>query len=344
MWEPTWEDTFESINDTTVSSQPEAADIASAPGAAREWLLLTHQLPTEPAYFRVKVHRRLERIGAVALKASVYVLPPGEDTQEDFEWLCAEIARNGGETSLCVASFLDGATDERLVAAFREARAADYRSLVDAVERDRAEWEEGTMGEDGRARLARHRQRLAAITEIDFFEAPEREAAVRALDRAERVLRGDTAATDSGAEPRPVGRTWVTRRGVKVDRIASAWLIERFIDPAAEFRFVPARGYVPEEGVLRFDMFEGEYTHVGDACTFEVLLERFDLDDAALTAIGEIVHDIDCKDEKFGRAEAGGFAAVVRGLVASVTADEERIARAGPILDALYESFRVGGA
>ncbi len=99
------------------------------------------------------------------------------------------------------------------------------------------------------------------------------------------------------------GSVWVTRQGVHVDRIASAWLIRRFIDPEARFKFVPAKGYVPEPGELRFDMFEAEFTHEGDRCTFEVLLARAGLADPALAAIGEIVHDIDLKDAKFGREE-----------------------------------------
>ena len=136
------------------------------------------------------------------------------------------------------------------------------------------------------------------------------------------------------------GRTWVTRKGVHVDRIASAWLIRRFIDPEARFRFVPAKGYVPDTGELRFDMFEAEFTHEGDRCTFEVLLGRTGLSDPALSAIGEIVHDIDLKDEKFGREEAAGIRTLVAGICAPDREDDERIARGSAVFDDLYESFR----
>ena len=104
----------------------------------------------------------------------------------------------------------------------------------------------------------------------------------------------------------------MTRRNVHVDRIGSAWLIRRFIDPQASFKFVAAKGYRPRPGELRFDMFEAEFTHEGDRCTFEVLLQKSGSDDPALAAIGEIVHDIDLKDGKFARAEAGGIAAADR--------------------------------
>src|SRR5262249_61636995 len=94
----------------------------------------------------------------------------------------------------------------------------------------------------------------------------------------------------------PQGAVWVTRRGIHVDRMASAWLIRRFIDPAAHFRFVDPRSYRQEVGELRFDMFEAEFTHEGDLCTFAVLLSRFGLSAPALRAIAEMVHDVDLKD------------------------------------------------
>jgi hypothetical protein len=127
---------------------------------------------------------------------------------------------------------------------------------------------------------------------------------------------------------------------VYVDRIASAWLIRRFIDPDAQFRFVPAKGYVPQGGELRFDMFEAEFTHQGDNCTFEVLLSHAGLRDPALRAIGEIVHDIDLRDGKFGREETSGIAHLMDGLTAAARSDEQRIARGSVMLDDHYEYFR----
>ncbi len=135
------------------------------------------------------------------------------------------------------------------------------------------------------------------------------------------------------------GGTWVTRLGVHVDRMASAWLIRRFIDPEARFKFVAARGYRPERGELRFDMFDAEYTHVGDRCTFQVLLDRFGLSDSALAAIGEVIRDIDCKDVKYGRPETAGIAALLEGIAESEPEDLERIARATALFESLYTRF-----
>ena len=131
----------------------------------------------------------------------------------------------------------------------------------------------------------------------------------------------------------------MTRQGVQIDRIASAWLIRRFVDNGARFKFVPGTGYVALPGELRFDMFEGEYTHRGDRCTFEVLLAEAGLDDPALGAIGEIIHDIDLKDGKYGRAEAAGVRSLIAGIAASSSGDEDRIARGTVLLDDLYRSF-----
>ena len=135
-----------------------------------------------------------------------------------------------------------------------------------------------------------------------------------------------------------VGRVWVTRRGVKVDRIASAWLVRRFVDPGARFRFVDPEE-PPRAGEIRFDMVGGDFTHQGDRCTFESLLARLAIHDPALAPIAEIVHDIDLKDGKYGRAEAAGVRSLIAGIAASSADDEQRLARGAALLDDLYSSF-----
>jgi len=198
---------------------------------------------------------------------------------------------------------------------------------------------------DAQARLARLKTDAARVVAIDFFGANAREtldgllATLGTLLQEHgpmRMIQGDT----SGGDDALAGRVWVTRAGVHVDRIASAWLIRRFIDPDARFKFVPAKGYVPEPGELRFDMFEAEFTHESDKCTYEVLLTRAGLSDPALAAIGEIVHDIDLKDGKFGREEASGIARLVEGIAATTEDDGRRIERGSAMLDDLYECYR----
>lgn len=150
--------------------------------------------------------------------------------------------------------------------------------------------------------------------------------------------------TGEGSEPTKAsmeasgyrGRTWVTRSGIKVDRMASAWLVRRFIDPAATFKFVPAKAYQPAPGELRFDMSEAEFTHEGELCTFEVLVQRFALTDPALRVVAEIVHDLDLKDARYGREEAPGIGQLVAGIVAAHADDEARLARGAALFDDLY--------
>jgi hypothetical protein len=154
----------------------------------------------------------------------------------------------------------------------------------------------------------------------------------------------DAMASDPEGENVPRGTTWVTRRGIKVDRMASAWLIRRFIDPEARFRFVPSTGYEPAPGERRFDMFDAEYTHEGESCTYETLVRRFGLARPALVALGEIVHDIDCKDGKYGRPEAPGIALVIDAIAQGDAGDEERLARGITLFDELHARFeRTGG-
>lgn len=154
--------------------------------------------------------------------------------------------------------------------------------------------------------------------------ATERESTVKKTNAPDRVR---------------AGRTWVTRKDVYVDRIASAWLIRRFIDRKARFKLVASRGYHAKRGELRFDMSPAEYTHEGEDCTFQTLMRRFGLRDAALDAIGQIIHDIDCKDDRFGRPETAGVAGLIRGIVRITPTDAQRIERGAAMLDDLYGSF-----
>jgi hypothetical protein len=288
-----------------------------------------HQLPPKPDYLRVKLRRRLQRIGAVPLKRTVYVLPVSEQTREDFEWLTREIAADGGEATLALGSFLGGETDDRLVAAFQAARSAEFAEIVAASRHARVD-------------LDRLKRRLADAVALDHFGAPGRPDAEAALDALGQRLASPGSAPVNTAGETPHGRTWVTRTGIYVDRLASAWLIRRFIDAAAQFRFAAPKGYRPEPGELRFDMFEGEFTHEGDRCTFETLCRHFKLKDPALTAIGEIVHDIDCKDDKFGRPETPGLRLVLDGITRSHGDDESRLARGVAMLDDLYKQLAKG--
>jgi hypothetical protein len=121
--------------------------------------------------------------------------------------------------------------------------------------------------------------------------------------------------------------------------MASAWLIRRWIDQDATFRFVTGDHPVTEPHEIRFDMFDGGFTHIGDRCTLEVLIHHFSLSDPALTVIAEVVHDIDVKDEKFARPEADGIAALIAGIVTTVPDDNDRLEAGAQLFERLYAAF-----
>jgi hypothetical protein len=267
----------------------------------------------------------------------VYVLPDRAESLEDFQWVRAEVIDGGGDASICRAAFVDGLTNDQIEHLFRAARDAEYTEIAEAA---RGAVKQGDSAE---VELARLRKRFGAVKTIDFCDAPGRsmaEDALRALAEDVEPLKASIAAASSASTKTEYrGRVWVTRRGVFVDRIASAWLIRRFIDRDARFKFVAEAKTRRQANELRFDMFEGEFTHVGDRCTFETLVEHFALTDPALRAISEIVHDIDLKDEKFGREDAAGIERVLSGIAAANADDDARLARGAQLFDELYALF-----
>jgi len=311
------------------------------------WLLLIHQIPPKPDYFRVKIWRRLQRLGAVAIKNSVYVLPKNEQTQEDFQWVLREIVEGGGDATLCEARFVDGLSDGEVEGLFQTARSADYDEIaVEARRLAEISAPKSKTKDDRSAQiepdLAKLKRRLAEIVAIDFFGGRGREVVdglISGIEARIHESRSGTRRMRSAALPvaELKDKTWVTRKGIYVDRIASAWFVRRFVDSGALFKFVPAKGYKPLSGEVRFDMFEAEFTHEGDRCTLEILIDRTGINDPALVRIAEVVHDIDLKDSKFGRQETAGIEQVIAGIAMAHKDDETRLARGAAVFDDLYE-------
>jgi hypothetical protein len=315
--------------------------------AHTRWLLLIHQLPVQPAYLRVKVSRRLAGIGAIALKNSVYVLPVSEAAHEDFQWVRREIVEGGGDATVAEARMVEGLADAEIEARFRASRDAEYAEVTREARELRAAYpKKRPLSEDDRAHLlasaARLERRVEAIALTDFYGASGREVASGVLAELRSKAAPAAAVTPAPAPTALRGRSWVTRTGIQVDRIASAWLIRRFIDADARFKFVPAKGYVRAEGELRFDMFDAEYTHEGDHCTFETLCKRFSLAAPGLAELAEVIHDIDLKDTKFDRPETAGVAACLNGICRTATDDDERLRQGTVLLEALLSHYTIG--
>jgi hypothetical protein len=310
------------------------------------WLLLIHQIPPKPDYFRVKIWRRLQRVGAVAIKNSVYVMPRNDQSLEDFQWTVREITEGGGGAWICEAGFVEGISNDQVEALFRAARDADYAAISEDAKELAGEFPvrnalNGERAGELEAGVSRLRRRLGEVVGIDFFDCLGRQSAEGLVASLEARLNPDASGNDQAAPSSGEyrGRVWVTRKGIHVDRMASAWLISHFIDPEAKFKFVSARGYQPEKREIRFDMFEADFTHEGDRCTFEVLAQRLKLNNPALRPIAEIVHDIDLKDGKFGRPETPGIERLITGICTVHKEDEARLARASAIFEDLHGSF-----
>jgi len=322
----------------------------------REWVLLVHQLPARPTNLRVRIWRKLQKLGAVAIKNSVYVLPANEKTNEDFQWLKQEIQSAGGEAAVFRAGSVEGATDEEIISAFRKARDEEFAAI--AAEFDgltRRIREQSRAKHLSPARLAAHETELdklhgelERVIGNDFFAAKGRAAALTAYDRCQKAIRlSQPAAKKTASAPRKSGllsaadfqnRRWVTRRNLHIDRLASAWLISQFIDKRPRFYFV-ADGETLE-GAIPFDMFGAEFTHQGEDCTFETLLKRFGLTDMkGLRDLAEIVHDVDLKDDKFNRLEAAGLNAILKGLNESLHDDRKLLQQSSVIFDGLFTLF-----
>lgn len=316
--------------------------------------MLLHQIPPKPAYFRAKVQRRLKGLGAVLIKNSAYLLPATSDTLEDFQWLVGEIRSGGGGAWLFRSDVMAGFTNEVLEREFTRMATEEYDLLakdativIDAL---RAEVElvgppHFVDGANHRKHWQSIRRRWDAIRRRDYFRADAAERVVALLGEIEQTMKHSEGTPDRTNSNRMNGQeycacTWVTRQGVKIDRIASAWLIQRFIDPAARFLFVEGNTHEARPSQIRFDMFDGEFTHRGTLCTFEVLVEERVPNDRVLREIGEIVHEIDLKDDRYGRPEAVGIAVVIDGLVLCEPDDARRLEMGRGIFDGLYE--RIG--
>lgn len=318
-----------------------------------EWILLIHQLPPKPTNLRVRIWRKLQKLGAVAIKNSVYVLPATEQAHEDFQWLKQEIESAGGEAAVFRAGSVEGATDKEIIAAFRKTRDDEYAAIAAALDGLTGTIREQSRGKHLSAgRLSTHEgeidklhAELERIAANDFFDAAGRIAAFTAYERCQKAIRDAQGPTAKAAQSKTKdgsldvskyqGRRWVTRRNLHIDRLASAWLIKQFIDKRPRFYFVADGETV--EGAIPFDMFGADFTHQGEDCTFETMIKQFGLAGSkGLSEIAQIVHDIDLKDDKFHRLEAAGLNAIIDGLSKVLRDDRKLLQQTSIVFDGLY--------
>jgi len=312
------------------------------------WLLLMHQIPPKPDSLRVRVWRALQKIGALQLKSSVYILPSGKENQSRFQTVIEDILGGKGDAFLCRSEFVQGIDRGDIIENFNEDRASRYRLLAQELRELQKVLSAKVLSENDlmsvEHSIGRLDRQLNEIRAIDFFDCKEQGPTFKLLKSI--LVRVEDLRTDSepSVSKKNVqdfqGKIWVTRRNIHVDRLASAWLISRFIDRKPNFKFVAENKYKGKKNEFRFDMFEAEFTHVGDKCSFEVLAESFGLEQKAIRAISEVIHDLDLKDTKFNRAETSGIGMVIRGIIKSESTDSGRMEKGFILFDDLYESFQ----
>lgn len=303
----------------------------------RDWLILSMQMPAQPAYPRVKIWRQLREAGALSIAGGAHLLPDVPRCRATFQSAIQAAIAGGGQAVLLAGSVIDGARDPE--ALFRSARMADYQEWI----RDARALIASQVRAADVTRMKRRldRVRAAEFVETGLFKraSEQMKALVAASHRHPDVGRSTPGQAFRSRELH--GRVWVTRRSMGIDRIASAWLIQRFIDPRPRFRFVDPDRYTHSHRELRFDMADGEFTHEGGDCSFETLLVRADVAiDAGLSEIAMIVHQLDLEDRKFDRPGAGAFADTIAAICAENEKDGDRLHKGSERLDALYERFR----
>ena len=300
------------------------------------WLLLLLRLPATHKAERVAIWRKLKKSGAIQIQTSTYVLPDEPARYESFQWLTQEVRSAGGDATLVRAREIEGLPNEKLIELFNTARAKEYatlRELLRAFSHRRKTRSSPTFGD----KLDRVRKQFREIRQTDFFNCPRAQDVEMLLRKMEGTQPGEASV------PKVVtrdyrGRTWVTRPRPEIDRVGSAWLIRKFIDPKAKFIFakkIPANGRV-----VSFDMLEADFSHQGDDCTFETLLKRFRIQDKMLRKMSEMIHDADLDDDKFERAECVGIDRVLKGWAREGISDQEILRRGFQCFDALHAFVR----
>lgn len=292
------------------------------------WLLLVFSLAKKGASLRVSVWRKLQRYGVVPLGNSGYLLPNSAENRERFEWLATTIRSQHGDASVVEVRSIDNWSTPQLKRQFSEARSKDYRELLKDLKA-------APIAAKGRtARMSRLRQRFQEIVSIDFFGSPLRDQVERALNHSNSTHPEIASACRREYQK----RVWVTRPRPGVDRVTSAWLIRKFIDPKARFAF-STESRKPA-GSVPFDMYQGGFGHRAEDCTFETLTKAFRIGDKSVGVIAQIVHDADLFDSKFGRQEGFGIDAVMKGWARQGFSDEELLDRGMQLAEGLYQSLK----
>ncbi len=311
-----------------------------------DWVAFSYTLSTKKkSSSRVAIWRRLQRLGAITPVAGVYILPAIEQCIEAFQWLAQEVRQAEGQAVVMHVDGFDGLDQATIVELFHAARREDYAALdaqaaeIETQLQADAGTETASQAQDALAKLKR---RFAELSTIDYFECYERKTTAARLEKITLLLFPDTVTTPAVATVAIAdyqGKTWVTRPQPHVDRLASIWLIRRFIDADATIRY--ATTVTADE--IGFDMKDTSigFGHTGNLCTFETLIKAFQIDAPGIATLAEIVHQIDLQDERFVHPEAIGIDAILRGWLKQDLSDAELEQRGVALFEGIYQTVKV---
>jgi len=309
--------------------------------ASGPWLFFLFNLPGTRASERVKVWRRLKKFGALQLKTSAYVLPDEPTHYERFQWLGKEVVDMGGEATLARVAELEGMPRAAVVALFNNARSKDYDEVAETL---------AVLIKDQKARkanpdafvnqLQKLKGRFQEIQAIDYFQCSRGEDVQMFFQKA-AALESPTKKSATAKRLQIAdykGKLWLTRPRPEIDRVGSAWLIRKIIDSEAKFTF--AESPTAQPAAIPYDMLDVEFSHHGDCCTFETLIDRFGIRDRAVRLLAELIHDADLEDDKFHRVEGFGVERVFKGWAKQGLTDQEILAKGFECFDGLYAEFK----
>lgn len=318
-----------------------------------KWLLFFYSVPSSPGSNRVKVWRRLIKAGAIHLKGAVYIFPNTVDNFELCQWLVSEVASLRGEAGFVRIERIESMNDNEIITMFNQHRENDYRSIekdINEIERKIASIRKAGAVQNTKKvleQLNKHSKRFEEIKKIDFFSSStglEIEKKINSL-KSEIMdsIQPDVKNKDIIVMQKHIkdyqGKIWITRKRPFVDRMASAWLIRKFIDKKAVFRFIEEQDLENrDEDNIAYDIRGGDFTHIRDLCTFEVLMQSFNIKDRAVVKISEIVHELDIRDDKYKTPEARGIEEILLGIRKTSNNDIDALEKGMAVFEMLYAS------
>jgi hypothetical protein len=317
-----------------------------------KWLVFFYSVPSKPVSSRMKIWRRLIKAGSLPFKGAAYILPFSEEHYEFCQWLVSEVDALGGEAAFISTEKIETMRDKELIDLFDKQREKDYQDIEkrsEAIEIKIQSIKKGSGGQTKKTTEAFNKllKEFETVRKIDFFSSKTGAIIKKKLDALQAELTSINAAS-TGIQSRAItlksvadyqGRIWVTRKRPFIDRMASAWLIKKFIDKKAAFRFADEKEIEqPGKKTVAFDVMGGEFTHIGDMCTFEVMAKAFGLNEKKVKKIAAIVHELDIKDDKYKTAEARGIEEILTGIRKTAKSDADALEKGMAIFEMLYES------